>query len=63
MCCQLSADFSSQFGGKIQPLREKLAPQQFILFEGVFALRNKTIFVCVGGKIYYFLDLPRIREK
>jgi hypothetical protein len=50
------ADFSDQFGGKIQPRKKKF---------GVFCLycRKKFSWSVSVGTLKYFLDLPRIREK
>jgi hypothetical protein len=51
-CCQLLADFSGQFSGKIRPLRRK-----FSHFEGILPYRNKTIFVYVRRKSIIVLGL------
>jgi hypothetical protein len=37
-CCQLLADFSGQFGGKIQPLRKKFGSLVIFLFKGILHL-------------------------
>jgi hypothetical protein len=49
-CCQLLANFSGQFGGKIRQLRKKFSPLAIFPFRRHFAFRNKTIFVYVSRK-------------
>jgi hypothetical protein len=47
-CCQLLADFSGEFGGKIRPA------SNIPFLNAFFAFRNKIIFVCVSRKSIIF---------